>query len=69
MSVDSSISYAIGELKPEEEAEIEIMMTVHENQKNLAKIEEENRRFMKEAFCYFLFYTIMKQEELQQQQK
>ena len=47
MSVDSSISYKIGNLKPNEEAEINIILTVYENKKSFEKIEEENIRLKK----------------------
>ena len=47
MSMDSSISYNIGTLKPNEEAEIDIILTVYDNKKNFEKIEDENIRLKK----------------------
>ena len=40
MSIDSSISYNIGTLKPNEEAEIDIILTVYDNKKNFEKLED-----------------------------
>lgn len=47
MSIDSGISYNIGTLKPNEEAEIDIILTVYDNKKNFEKIEDENIRLKK----------------------
>ena len=47
MSTDSSISYKIGNLKPNEEAEIDIILTIYDNKKNFEKIEDENIRLKK----------------------
>lgn len=47
LSHDSSISYAIGNLKPNEEKEIEIIITIYNNEMTLPKIEEENIRLRK----------------------
>ena len=47
MSVDSSISYNVGEIEPGEEAIIDIILTVHENRKKLEDLEDENIRLKK----------------------
>lgn len=47
MSIDSSISYKVGTIKPEESAEIDIILTVYDNKKSLRKIEEEIIRLKK----------------------
>ena len=47
MSKDSSISYKVGNIKPNEEAEIDIIITVYDNKKSLEKIEDENIRIKK----------------------
>ena len=47
MSMDSSISFNIGNLKPNEEAEIDIILTIYENKKKFEKIEDENIRLKK----------------------
>lgn len=47
MSVDSSISYNVGILKPNEETEIDIILTVYDNKKNFEKIEDQNIRLKK----------------------
>jgi len=47
MSSDSSISYNIGTLKPNEETEIDIIITVYNNTNSLEKIEDENIRLKK----------------------
>lgn len=47
MSIDSSISYQIGTIKPEEIAEISVILAVHDNKKKIEEIEEENIRLRK----------------------
>jgi hypothetical protein len=47
MSADSSISYKIGNLKPNEEAEIDIIFAIYDNKKKFEKIEDENIRLKK----------------------
>lgn len=49
-SFDSSISYNIGNLKPGQEAEIEIIMSIYENSKNSKDIEDEIIRLKKVDF-------------------
>lgn len=50
-SIDSSISYNIGEIKPGEEAEINVIITVYDNKKTLEQVEEENIRLKKMDIC------------------
>ncbi len=47
MSKDSSISYHIGTIKPQEEAQIDIMIAVYDNKKTIEAIEAENVRLKK----------------------
>lgn len=47
MSIDSSISYKVENLKPNEEAEIDIILAIYDNKKNFEKIEDENIRLKK----------------------
>ncbi len=47
MSIDSSISYNVGELEPGEEATIDIILTVYDNKKKSQDIEDENIRLKK----------------------
>ena len=47
MSIDSSISYKVGTIKPGESAEIDIIITVHDNKKSIRKIEDEIIRLKK----------------------
>ena len=47
MSVDSSISYNVGNIKPGESAEIDIIITVYDNKKSIRKIEDEIIRLKK----------------------
>ena len=47
MSIDSSISYNVGIIKPNEEVEIDIILAVYDNKKNFEKIEDENIRLKK----------------------
>ena len=47
MSIDSSISYNVGTIKPNEEVEIDIILAVYDNKKNFEKIEDENIRLKK----------------------
>lgn len=49
-SFDSGISYNIGNLKPGQEAEIEIIMSIYENSKNSKDIEDEIIRLKKVDF-------------------
>jgi len=44
MSVDSSISYNVGEIEPGQEATIDIILTVHENRKKIEDLEDEHIR-------------------------
>ena len=46
-SIDSSISYTTGIIKPGEEAEISVIITVYDNKKTQQQIEEENIRLKK----------------------
>ena len=46
-SIDSSISYCLGTIKPGEEAEIDIIITVHDNKNTTEQIENENIRLKK----------------------
>jgi len=47
MSVDSSISYSIGEIEPGKEVVIDIIVSVYENKKKVEEIEDENIRLKK----------------------
>ena len=47
MSIDSSISYNVGEIEPGQEATIDIILTIYENKKKFEEIEDENIRLKK----------------------
>lgn len=47
MSIDSSISYNVGEIEPGGEATIDIILTVYENKKKFEDVEDENIRLKK----------------------
>ena len=47
LSIDSSISYNVGEIEPGGEATIDIILTVYENKKKFEDVEDENIRLKK----------------------